>query len=201
MKTLSTLISSVLALHSASAAITYDFTGKGGTFDGMTMQDVLLSDNVSGQDATMTVTATGGELNSNSGDFGIAGSAAGETSDWIDGTTEAIELTFDSVVELNFIEFGGIGSDSSDGAELTVASTVFSLFTGATNFDGTSDTFTPGSPISIEIGESIFITGTSSTSGFDLENFNVSVVPEPGTFGLLAGFFSLMFVMLKKRNI
>ncbi|MGJ8651997.1 MAG: PEP-CTERM sorting domain-containing protein [Opitutaceae bacterium] len=184
-----------------NAALDYDFTDKGGIFDGLTTQNVLLSDSGTGFNTTMTVLAAGGNLNSNLGDFGVDGSEAGETNDWIDGTIESITLTFTDNIELNLIEFGGVGTGISDGVSLTIGASALNLFTGVSGFSGDSDIYTPESPIALSSGQSIIITGSSATSGFDLENFNITVVPEPGTYALLAGISVLGFVILRRRIV
>ncbi|MEM1221999.1 MAG: PEP-CTERM sorting domain-containing protein [Verrucomicrobiota bacterium] len=182
----------------AQADVTYDFTGQGGVFDGLTTVDVIVTDIAS---TTMTVTAAGGTLNSNSGDFGVDGTEPGETNDFIDGLVESITLTFSTVVTFNFIDLGGVEADISDGANLTIAGSTLDLFTGVSGFNGTSDVYTPGSPVTLSIGESIILTGSSSTSDFDLEAINLSIVPEPSSFALIGGLLALGFVALRRRGV
>ncbi|MEM7791973.1 MAG: PEP-CTERM sorting domain-containing protein [Verrucomicrobiota bacterium] len=194
------LVLSILCLITtiAQADVTYDFTGQGGIFDGLTTVDVIVTDIAS---TTMTVTAAGGNLESNSGDFGVDGTEPGQTNDLIDGLVESITLTFSTVVTFNFIDLGGVGADISDGANITIAGSGLDVFTGVSGFNGTSDIYTPGSPITLSIGESIVVTGSSSSSVVDLEAINLSIVPEPSSFALIGGLLALGFVALRRRSV
>ena len=179
----------------ALSAVTYDFTGKGGLFDGETSVDVPLTDSVTGLSTTMTVEASGGTLNSNSGDFGVNAPGSGDTTDVIEDG-EAIDLTFDSDIELNSIDFGGIGSDLADGATLTIGTFTIDLFTNVSGFNGNTDVYTPATHIAITAGTPINLQVASSTADFDLETIDISVVPEPGSVALL-GLGGLL--MLRRR--
>ncbi len=170
----------------ASAEVTYDFTGKAGVFDNETSVDVSVSDGDTGNTTTMTVNAIGGELNSNAGDLGIDDDVEpASTSDKIDGTDEGITLSFDKDVELVVIDLGSVGSDATEGALLTIDAFDITLHTGVSGFNGTSDTYTPGSPIAISAGTPIQLTGSAATSSFDLEAITLNVIPEPASLALL----------------
>jgi len=201
MKKIQTLLafaSFTIGAFSTHAAISYDFTGNN-DFDGETVLTFPLVDTDNGNSTTMTLTAGGGTFNSNAGDFGIDSGTG--TNDFIDGTSESITITFATDILFNFIDLGGVGSDSSDGANLTIDATSIDLFTGVSDFNGTQDIYTPASPISLTAGNAIVLTGSSSTSDFDLEVLNFTVVPEPNTFALLAGFFALASVMYRRREL
>ena len=184
----------------ASADVTFTFADQAATFDSFTSVDVTVTDVTS---TLMTVAATGGTLNSNSGDFGVDGSEAGEISDFIDGIAESITLTFSTEVIFNFIDLAGVGpaTDTFDHASITIAGSQLNLTTGVDGFNGTTDVYTPSSPITLAIGESIILTGTSSTASFELEGINLTIVPEPGTYALLSGFCALAFVMFRRRSV
>lgn len=187
---------------STSASLLYDFTGKDAIFDGQTLVPILLSDIGTGLSTTMTVSSVGGELNSNAGDFGVDGTETGETNDFIDGLVEAIHLTFDSDIEINFLDLGGVGSDTTDGADVTFGSFgTVTLHTGISDFNGTSDIYTPSTPIFLASGESIQLTGSSSTSDFDLETIDITVIPEPSTFVLVALTGLAGFGMLRRKRM
>ena len=179
-----------LFTSTVNAAFTIDLTGNN-IYDGENPLNIAFTDGVNS--AIATLIPTGGSFNSNAGDFGIG-------NDQIDGTSEIVTITFDKAIEFNFIDFGGVGSTISDGAKLTIAGVSTDLFTGVTGFSGSSDTYTPSSPIEIAIGQSIGVTGSSATSSFDIQTINVSIVPEPNTYALIAGMFALVSVMFQRRS-
>ena len=179
-----------LFTSTVNAAFTIDLTGNN-IYDGENPLNIAFTDGVNS--AIATLIPTGGSFNSNAGDFGIG-------NDQIDGTSEIVTITFDKAIEFNFIDFGGVGGTISDGAKLTIAGVSTDLFTGVTGFSGSSDTYTPSSPIEIAIGQSIGVTGSSATSSFDIQTINVSIVPEPNTYALIAGMFALVSVMFQRRS-
>jgi hypothetical protein len=180
-----------LFTSTVNAAFTIDLTGNN-IYDSENPLNIAFTDGVNS--AIATLIPTGGSFNSNTGDFGIG-------DDQIDGTSEIVTITFDKAIEFNFIDFGGVGSTISDGAKLTIAGVSTDLFTGVTGFSGSSDTYTPSSPIEIAIGQSIGVTGSSATSSFDIQTINVSIVPEPNTYALIAGMFVLVSVMFQRRSV
>ena len=173
-----------LCACSGFAELTYDYTDKAGVFDGKITADVDLSD--SGINFTMTVTSSGGNLNSNSEDFGIGDA-------FIDGQIEIITLSFDTAIDFTSIEFGGVGGSVDDGVRLTVGTNPYiDLYTGVTGFEGTPDRYTPASVIRLSAGEFITLTGSSATSSFDLD------VPEPATFALVGIGGALAFLFRRR---
>lgn len=185
----------LLAVASAKADVTFDFFDNAALFDGETSVDVLLSDVIG--DTTMTVTGFGGTLNSNSTSFGVGDSA-------IDGTGESITLVFTTDIEVTLIDFSTIGSDVSDGALLTIGSLSFELYTDNPAvdpvFSGQTDEFLPQAPIALSAGELITFTGTSATSSYDLDSISLNVVPEPGSFALLAGIAGMALAATRRRR-
>ena len=177
----------------AHADLIYDFTLKGGTFDGQTSVIIPLTDGAIS--FNMTVSGSGGNLNSNSGDFGIG-------DDQIDGTSESITLTFSTPIDFKVIEFGAVGADILDGVNLTVAGSATNLYTDVSGFAGGSDIYTPASPMRVNLGQSIVITGSAASSSFDLENITLEAVPEPATMLLIGigGLLALMTRRIKKRG-
>jgi len=180
-----------LFTSTVNAAFTIDLTGNN-NYDDENPLNIAFTDGVNS--AIATLIPTGGSFNSNTDDFGIG-------DDQIDGTSEIVTITFDKAIEFNFIDFGGVGSTISDGAKLTIAGVSTDLFTGVTGFSGSSDKYTPSSPIEIAIGQSISVTGSSATSSFDIQTINVSIVPEPNTYALIAGVFALVSVMFQRRSV
>jgi hypothetical protein len=175
----------------ANAAFTLDFTGNS-AYDGQNQLNIAFTDGANS--AIATLVPTGGIFNSNSSDFGIG-------DDQINATSEVVTITFDKAIEFNFIDLGGVGGNVVDAARLTVAGVSVDLFTGVAGFNGITDLYTPASPISLAVGQSIIVTGSSATSSFDIQTINVSVVPEPNTYALLAGFCALGFVMVRRRSM
>lgn len=174
-------LSAVLVLR-AQAAFTIDFTGNN-AYDG---QDPLLISFVdNGNTASVSLVPTGGAFNSNSDDFGIV-------DDQIDGTDESITITFDTDIEFNSIDFGGVGSDIDDGVSLRIADFSINLFTGVVGFNGQRDEYTPTPSIALSVGESIIITGSSSSASFDLQSLTVSIIPESGAFSRLLALSALI---------
>ncbi|CAA6692578.1 MULTISPECIES: PEP-CTERM sorting domain-containing protein [unclassified Lentimonas] len=186
---------------SLSAAVDYSFLSQAATFDGKSSAIVPLTDATSGFSTNMTVSGSGGNLNSNATGIGIGDAI-------IDGTNESITFTFSTDIDFNFIDLGGVGTEAqaaAEGASLTIGlGSSIILYTDATSiggtFDGSSDIYTPTSPIRLLAGRSIVLTGSSATSNIDLDAINFSVVPEPGTYALLSGICALGFVMLRRRS-
>ena len=183
-----------LIVFSASAAVTFDPT-ENAAYDGLSIIQENLTDLDNGFLTEITLTAGGGTFNSNVGDFGIG-------DDEINGTSESITITFSTDIFFNYIDLGGVGSsDGTDSASFTIGGSTTILQTGATDFDGGSDIYTPSSPIFLAQGDSILLTGSTATSSYDLEAINVTVTPEPNAYALLSGICALAFVMLRRRSV
>lgn len=178
---------SALAL-SANAAVTYSFEGQGATFDGLTSASVALVDGSTS--FNMLVSSLGGNLNSNASGLGV-----GDAN--VDGTAESISISFNTDVFFNFIDLGGVGGDLADGANFTIGGSSIDLFTGEPDFNGSTDVYTPTSPISLSAGDSIVLTGSSTTSIFDLDGINVTAVPEPST--ALLGAIGVLALLRRRR--
>jgi len=188
-------IAGVLSLALSAAAgfcdVVYDYQNQGAVFDGTNRVNIALSD--SGIHFMMTVASTGGELNSNIGGLGVG-------DDQLDGTSEAITISFSTAIDLVSIDFGAVGTTISDGVQLTVGTeTPRNLYTGIPGFNGTSKVYAPASVIRLGAGETLVLTGSSGTSSFDLERITVAAVPEPATGGLLL-LGSLMALMVRRAS-
>lgn len=171
-----------------SAQQSYSFLDKGNVYDKNTsVQETIGS-------LTITATATGGVFNSNKKNFGIVDTT-------IDGTAEIVTLSFSQAVEITLIDFSGIGSDLADGAKISTTTTPalsLDLFTGVTGFSGSTDIYTPATPIRLEPGESISFTGSSDTSGFELHSIQYNVIPEMSAQSLGTGAAGLTLVILSR---
>lgn len=183
-----------LATVNSQAEVTYSFFSKDGVFDGNTLAQDTLIDLDSGFSTLMTVASTGGNLNSNATGLGI-----GDAN--VDGLTEIITFSFDKDVDLNFFDFGGVGSDASDGANFKLGSNpAIDLYTGVSGFNGTSDVYTPASPVRLTSGQTIVVKGSSATSIFDLDGFSVTVIPEPSSVMLMGLVGVAAISVLRKRK-
>ena len=180
------IISLLPALVSAQQS--YSFLNKGNVYDGKTsVQETIGS-------LTITATSTGGVFNSNKNNFGIVDTT-------IDGTAEIVTLSFSQTVEITLIDFSGIGSDVADGAKISTTTTPalsLDLHTGVTGFSGSTDIYTPDTPIRLEPGESISFTGSSDTSGFELHSIQYNVIPEMSAQSLGTGAAGLTLVILSR---
>lgn len=172
----------------ASAQQTYSFLDKGSIYDGETsVQETIGS-------LTITATSTGGVFNSNKSNFGIVDTT-------IDGTAEIVTLSFSQTVEITLIDFSGIGSDVADGAKISTTTTPalsLDLHTGVPGFSGSTDIYTPATPIRLEPGESISFSGSSVTSGFELHSIQYNVIPEMSAQSLGTGAAGLTLVILSR---
>jgi hypothetical protein len=166
----------------------HSFLDKGSFYDGKTsVQETIGA-------LTLTATATGGVFNSNKNNFGIV-----DTS--IDGNTEIVTLSFSQTVEILFIDFSSVGSGIADGVKLSTSSTPaldLNLHTGVPGFHGSTDIYTPATPIRLEAGETISFTGSSETSGFELHNFQYQVIPETSAQSLTTGAAGLTLVVMSR---
>lgn len=174
--TLTATLIACLCIQAEAASIVFSFQGQGAIFDGLTEANVNLIDGST--PFVMTVTSAGGELNSNATGLGV-----GDAN--VDGIMESITIIFDTDIFFNFIDLGGVGADALDGVSFTINGMTTNLFTGVTDFNGSTDVFTPSSPISLLAGNSIVLTGSSSTSSFDLDEIGVSAVPELSSMALM----------------
>ena len=181
MKSKLLLLTAALGLVSITsrAQITYDFTGKAGIFDGLASQTVTIAPGLD-----MTLTATGGNLNSNSSTFGIDATGSGDSASEID-QLEVLEITFNQNIDFISIDLNAVGSDLSDGAKLTLGSnSEIDLINGTTPNFNSNDVYTPSSPVTITTLQSIRLeSSTPASSEYYLQN--ITVIPEPSSLALI----------------
>jgi len=140
---------------------------------------------------TLTATANSGSFNSTgTGGFGINATGSGDTTtQFDDGSPAGVEfmaISFNSDVIFESIELTDFGL--TDEAFLTIGASTITI-------DTASFTFAPGTTLSF---------GSSATFGFQAGNgislASLTVVPEPGTYALLAGICALGYVMTRRRS-
>ncbi len=104
-----------------------------------------------------------------------------------DGTFNSIDFALlDDTPEFAVLSFnGGNTYNLTDGITSNIA------VSGNDFFGGIDEDFTAGQLITLSI---------SGGTNFTLENFTVTVVPEPGTYALIAGMLGWTSVMLRRRN-
>lgn len=189
---LTTAVVSLLLLQSANATpLVLDLTN-----GGLAGPALEASGTITDSGVTINATATGGDLNSLSGSFGVDGpeTAATDDSDQIDNALgEGIEFEFvfsDLLVEITELDFIGVGAADGDDAILFAinsnAPTV--LETGVTGFNGSTDVFNPPTPISLSSGDVLTLTA-EDVAGIQSITLNVAAIPEPNSIviALLAG--------------
>jgi hypothetical protein len=194
VKKLSVLIVVLCVGCVCRSEVTYDFKGAGSTFDGTNQVQVALTDG--DINFNMTVSSTGGDLNSNADYLGVG-------DDSLDGTTESIIISFDAPVDFISMDLGLVGGSATDGAEFSIgAFGPIDLYTGApssSEFNGTSDVYTPASVIRLSEGV-IILTGSSDTSNFAIQQMTFSAVPEPAMVPVIALASALIFLIRRRLH-
>lgn len=140
---------------------------------------------------TINGTATNGSLNSLSTSFGVDGPASSATddSDQIDAALgEAIDFEFvfgpEFTVSILSLDFVGVGSaDGGDAVFFAINDgPTTKLETGATDFSGTPDLYTPATPIALASGDVLTITAEDVAG---IEGITLDIVPEPSSLALM----------------
>lgn len=115
------------------------------------------------------------------------------------GSSESMVFSFSVAGTFESIDLAFIESDEVNEAQL--------IFAGGPTYELNFDTDTGGSADNFNIGQAFSanqrITLRLSPSAAASENFGLesfTVVPEPGTYALLAGSCALGFVMLRRRR-
>ena len=165
------------------ASVLIKFWNQGTTYDGNSSVILAIYDPDSDDNFNMTVSSTGGNLNSNNDQFGIG-------DDFID-PGEILSISFDTDVLLTEFDFAAVGSNVDDGVQAIMEGTTYTLHTGATDYNGTTKEWTPLGGILLQANNEILLS-TSHSNGdenFHFESINLVVVPsapEPRAIILLA---------------
>lgn len=133
--------------------------------------------------------------------FGLNDIGSGDITDFFDGS-ESMVFSFDQAGTFNSIDFASLGGTGQELETATLSfegGSTFNLLDGISSditvsgndfFGGIDESFTAGQLITLSI---------TAGNGWTLENFTVTVVPEPSIYALLAGFSTVAFVMLRCR--
>lgn len=171
-----------------SAQQNFSFLDKGNTYDNQTTVQETIGN------LTLTAKATGGVFNSNKSNFGIVDTT-------INGNTEIVTLSFSQTIEITLIDFSGVGGNVADGVKISSSSTPaldLNLHTGVSGFNGSTDIYSPATPIRLEAGETISFTGSSDTSDFELHSFQYNIIPEMSAQSLTTGAAGLTLVVMSR---
>jgi len=158
------------------------------TFDG-TMGDLdfdAISGSFTDMDSGLTVTLSAniGDVNATSTSLGINAPDGGDETDQLDldNGLEVLTVSFDQSVIINSFELAEVGTD--DGLRFTFDDVDVDVFTtGVTTFD---TVLFAGSVLTIQaIDAGVNADGENLNNGVAIENFIVTVIPEPSTFILI----------------
>ncbi len=139
---------------------------------------------------TLTATANSGTFNSsNTAGFGIngAGDDTGTTEFDQDSSNNADVMTFSFDNDVTFKSIGLTNFGVSDRAFLTIGSNTVTIDSGTFVFE-------PGLTLSANTAA---IFGFQAGNGFELAS--LSIIPEPKTCALFAGFLGLSSLMVRRR--
>ncbi len=150
---------------------------------------------------TITASPTGGVINATSTSLGVDGTVTGEDADQVD-SAETLTFTFafapPTTVSLTEINFAGVGANGAgDDAIVTVGGSTYNLATGATDFNGSTDIWTPSGGITLSSGDTIVFEAQTAVG---LEGITLDVVPEPAA-GLLAVFGIVTLIVQRRRRL
>jgi len=180
-----------LVLLESGSGATDDFSGN--RFDELASADFEIQ-NIAGV-GTLGITATAllDDLNVLSG--GLADGSNG-----YDASGEGTTFVFDKDVTITALDWSSFTPGGSDSVTLFNGAANLGTFSDGT-VSGTID-FSDTNPatMSIEVFAGDAFTIQWAGGEFQLESMSLTAVPEPGTFGLLAGFLGLVSIMLKRRR-
>ena len=166
-----------------------------------TMSDVTLGVNVAsafaGGDGSAAYSA-----NSGGGGINTGGTSADGASDLDVDETLTLTWTFAAteMVTLLSMDFSGIGSDATDAAFVSInGGTAIQLNTGAADFSGGTDTWTPSGGLAIVSGDTYTFTAADQFDIADIIVDVTSAVPEPSS-AICLGLFALCGVVTRRRK-
>ena len=158
----------------------------------------------------LTVTATpsgtslfGDGLLANATAFGVDSNNTGTFTDvpeniQFDGA-ETLSLSFDKAIEILEIDLQGLVG--TEVGRVTAGSFSIDLMTGVAGFNGTTDVYTPATPIELSAGTPLVFEGIAAGAAFGLETItlNVVAVPEPNSVAIWC-LLAIVTVTLYRRR-
>jgi hypothetical protein len=168
-----------------------DFTGD--RFDEQASADFEIQNIVGFGTLGITATALSDNLN-------VTSNGLQDGSTGYNGAGEGTSLIFDADVRIDFLDWVSFTSADSDSVGLSSGSTAIGTFNAGT-VTGTTD-FTSTNPATMAIvvaaGDAFRMSHAGGT--FYLGQMGITVVPEPGSFALIAGCLGMVSIMLKRRR-
>ncbi len=136
--------------------------------------------------AILTASAVGGVVLANNDSMGVNAPGT-DTAHEIEGAlSESLTLMFDKPVEISWFDLSGVGANIADGAKITIGAFSIDLFTGATTeFNGSTDVYTPTTPMSVAANQAIVFSPSSGTASFGVQGMMVTIIPEPASLALV----------------
>jgi len=113
---------------------------------------------------------------------------------------EKLTLNFDLAIRILSIDLQGLVG--SEAARITAGAFSIDLFTGVSGFNGTTDVYTPATPIFVDANTPIVFEGTDAGAAFGLQGMEIDVIlppviPEPATAAL--GVLALAGLAARRR--
>lgn len=184
MRTATLLVLMLMSVGNARAMlVTLDLTGDNDNMSETPGEALESSGSYTIHGLTLSVaTIPVNSFVANAGDAGVGSGA-------MIGAGETLTFTFTftaTSAELVSIDFAGIGPSADDDATVQVDASTFTLETGAANFDGGIDLWSPS--IALLPGSTVTFTYPGTGNGYSLEaiTLNIAAIPEP-TAALFGG--------------
>jgi len=187
-----TVTGGTLVLTETGTGALDDFTGD--RFDELTSAGFQIT-GIGGGIGTLTGTAT-----TLIDDLNVTGSGLQDGSNGYDALGEGTIFAFSKNIIVTGLDFGGFTSIGSDSVTISSGATTIGTFEDGETIGSTSfaNTNAVTASIAVTAEDAFKIENVSGT--YYLESITFTVVPEPGTYALLAGFCALGFVMLRRRS-
>jgi len=150
--------------------------------------------NITGFAGTLTVTAS-----ASSDDLNVTNSGLQDGPSGFDSSGEGTSFVFNEDVTITFLDWGSFTAAGNDSVTLSSGSSTIGTFSDGTVTGTTDFSSTNPATMAIDVAAGDAFTLAYGSGDFFLEEMGVTVVPEPGTLGLIAGMLGLTWVMLRRR--